>query len=155
MMTHNHKMTHISDVTEIFNHLSKDHSCSSIYINIENIIQLIELSSVIYNNNPFLRTQMISKTKTYNLDTQKYSLFDNILKNTNKIQDYNLFLIVNNYKMTQYIKKQSDKITLLSPSECIGVIDKDNKSVLILDTNTNLLNKTNKKNAHFLVYEVF
>lgn len=154
MMNHNHIMTHISDVTEIFNNLPKDHSSSSIYINIENIIQLIELSSVLYNNNPLLRTHMISKIKTYNLNTQKYDLIDNILKNTNKIQDHNLFLIVNNSEMIQYIRNKSKKIAILSLLESTSILDNDANSILVLDTNINLLNVTNKKNAHLLIYDV-
>ena len=154
-MNNNHRMTHVSDIVDIFNYFPNDKSCSSIYINIENIIKLIELTPVLYNNIPLLRTHMISKTKTYDSNSLKFVLLDKILEKNSTLQNNNLFLITDNDETIKYINNNTtSKLTILNQCETKNMINSDENDILIVDTNNNMLNDKINNNVHFLIFEL-
>jgi hypothetical protein len=86
---------------------------------------------------------MISKTKTYDLNSQKYNLLDRILEKNNSIHNHNIFLITDDEETKKYISDNSiSKLTILNQSEAQNVLDSDKNSILVLDINDKLVNST-------------
>jgi hypothetical protein len=149
-MNNYYKMSYVSNLSDVFKQIrTSPHHCN-IYINLDNTMELLNLTQTVYKNNPSLRTKLISRTKSYDFTKNGGEYFIGKIFEEFKNDSKKIYVITN---FNSDLK--NDNIKLIHSSEFENIVNKDQEYVLIVDTNENKAKALkNKKNVHVMILRI-
>lgn len=140
------KISHICNIEEAFDIINRNSEESDIYINIDNVLSFLKLVTVIYNNNPALRTNLAISMKKY---IHRDNIFNDLI---NEIYERSMDVVGHIYIITKDKLDiiESTKISQLDYELFMNSKDKI-KKLLLIDTN-DIMNDTNE--THVIILKV-
>jgi TusA-related sulfurtransferase len=157
-MNKSRKMHYISDIDEVFTHKYTDcvDNTISIYINFDNINNLLKLLPKLYNNIPSLRTKIITNVQSYDFSKNiGNTLLKRIVEkyNTaNKNKVTKLFIITDDEKIKQNLP---EFITCSNNIELKKIVDDDENHILFVDTDYIKMKQIgNNKNVNIMLFNM-
>ena len=150
-MNNYYKMNYVSNLNDIFNHIKMNSHHANIFINLDNTIKLLNLTPIIYKNNPFLRTKLISNTKTYDF-TKKLLPYNYFLKKIAEEVNNDIKKIYVITNTNEHTCDMSSNIIMIDCDQFDNIINKIENSILIIDTNENASRQLkDKQNIHVII----
>ncbi len=166
-MNNHYEMSYVSNLNDVFNHIKKNSHHTSIFINLDNTVKLLNLTPVIYKNNPFLRTKLISRTKNYDFTLSTNNCF--LKKIIEEFRDDpRKIYVITNTNFDHQIKNISSNIVIIRSTQFDSIVKNDTDSekliqkrilslpsILIVDTNENISKQfKNKQNIQIVILKV-
>lgn len=149
-MNNHYKMSYVSNISDVVNHVKMNPDHNSVYINLDNAIALLNLTSTVYKNNPSLRTKLISRTKSYDFSKNRKEYFMDKILEEFRNDKKKIYVITNSNDL-----KTTENIKTINSSQFENIINCDNGSILIVDTNENNTKALkNKQNVHVMILRI-
>lgn len=143
-----YKMVYIYDVNDIFKYTNVN-NIDTVYINIDNIVRITKLLPKVYSKVPSLRTNIITKIKSFSLnDNHMYEKIYDLCKKNNNAQIY----AITNNDLNNFLPENIDAINANNVAEHINKINASCVIVDIFDHYSN--NIINKNNVTFMMYGI-
>lgn len=139
------QMKYAANVTNILDWIENTSDHDTVFINLDNIAKLIKIIPVVYKNNPHMRTNMISKTKSYEFTNFKYKdELKKIIESLCQLSTKKIYLIVSDADEYLNIDMKGENITIINKNMYANVLSQY-KTGLVIDTNEIANDVANKK----------